>query len=202
MTADALLDLRTARILAAFWAEPRTITEAARELGEDAEDLRYRVRRLSNLGLLRHVDSLPRGARAMKRYRTVASAYFVPFEVTRYETLEAYPAHIGADAAAFVRQNLTRTLQSSGEGWGLRVARGEDGQVHSKLALSADEDWAMTESGPALLSFVYPALKLDYGEAKALQRELLEVFMRYAGQSGAQTYLCQMVLCPVISGSS
>ncbi|SMB86025.1 hypothetical protein [Deinococcus hopiensis] len=195
--ADALLDLRTARILAVFWQEARTVTEAARQLGQDPEELRYRVRRLTALGLLQHTETQARKGRPMKRYRVVAQAYFVPFEVTRHETLEAYLAQIEGEAAAFVRRNLTWALQRNGEGWGLRLARGEDGEIHSKLALSPNEDWGMTESGPALLSFVYPALKLDLREAKAFQRDLLALFRQYAGKPGAQTYLCQMVLCPV-----
>ncbi|ADV66346.1 winged helix-turn-helix domain-containing protein [Deinococcus maricopensis] len=196
-TAHALLDPRTPRILGAFWDAPRSVSDAARHLGMPLDHLLYRVRRLETLGLLHAPTRQPRQGRPIKLYRTTASAYFVPFEVTRHDTLETYLAAAERDVIHLVQRNVTRALRAAGDHWGLRIARGPDGHIHTKLARQADQDWTMTDDGPALLSFVYPTLHLDDPDAKALQAELLSVFSRYAARTGARPYLCQMVLCPV-----
>ncbi|MFC4638653.1 ArsR/SmtB family transcription factor [Deinococcus hohokamensis] len=195
--AQALLDPRTPRLLEAFWTAPRSVSDVASALGMSLDSLLYRVRRLEQLSLLQHTDTRERRGRPIKLYRAAAQAFFVPFEATPYETLEAYLAEVERDVAGFVRRNVARTLEATGAHWGLRVAPGPDGHLQSKLAVCADHDWTMTPEGPALLSFVYPALQLDFADAKALQAELMAVFSRYAGREGAGTYVCQMVLCPV-----
>ncbi|WP_027483256.1 hypothetical protein [Deinococcus pimensis] len=195
--AHALLDLRTTRLLDAFLDEARSMSDVARALEEDLDWVRYRVRRLTTLGLLHVQAERRRKGRAMRLYRAAAAVFFVPFEVTRYESLEAYLEGVEGDVAGWVRRNVARTLREMGEGWGLRVARGEDGRMHSKLSRSPDEDLTPGAQGPALVSFVYPALSLDFEDARAMQAELLEVFGKYAARGGARPYLCQLVLCPV-----
>ena len=194
--AQALLDPRTARLLEVFQA-PCSASDAAARLDLPLDRVLYRVKRLKQAGLLRHVDTLARPGRPIRRYQVAARAFFVPFAVTPYETLEAYLAEAEREVTAFVQRNVARTLEGTGRGWGLRVAPGADGHLHSKLAVSADEDWAMTPDGPALLSFVYPALRLDFADAKAMQAELMAVFHRYAGKGGAAPYACGLTLCPV-----
>lgn len=195
--AQALVDVRTTRLLGAFLDEGRSVAEVARVLGEDLDWVRYRVRRLTALGLLRDVGVRTRKGRPMRLYQAAAPVFFVPFEVTRYESLDAYLEGVEGEVGAWVRRNVAQALRDTGEGWGLRVARGEDGQMHSKMSRSPDADETVAGQRPALLSFVYPTLSLDFEDAKALQAELLGVFHRYAGRAGAQTYLCQFVLCPV-----
>ncbi|PYE50986.1 helix-turn-helix transcriptional regulator [Deinococcus yavapaiensis] len=195
--AHALLDVRTTRLLDAFLDEARSTSEVARELNEDLDWVRYRVRRLTALGLLRGDEERRRKGRAMRLYRAVATVFFVPFEVTRYESLESYLTAVEGDVHGWVRRNVAQTLRGMGEGWGLRVARGEDGRVHSKMTRSPDEDLSPNAQSPALLSFVYPALSLKFEDAKAMQADLLEVFGKYAALKGTQRYLCQLVMCPV-----
>ncbi|MFC4426384.1 ArsR family transcriptional regulator [Deinococcus navajonensis] len=196
-TAQALLDPRTPRLLEAFWTRPLGVADAAAALGVPLDQLLYRVRRLRQLGLLQQVGTRQRKGRPIQLYQAAAQAFFVPFEATPYATLEAYLAEAEREVAGFVRQNVVRTLENTSPRWGLRVAPGPDGHLHSRLAVCAHQDWTMTPDGPALLSFVYPALQLDFADAKALQAELMAVFGRYAGREGAGTYICQMVLCPV-----
>jgi|YNPBryulayer2012_1023412.scaffolds.fasta_scaffold32303_2 DNA-binding transcriptional ArsR family regulator len=52
--ATLLLDVNLARLLGAF-REPRTAAEAARALGEPANRIGHRVRKLRDAGLLREV---------------------------------------------------------------------------------------------------------------------------------------------------
>ncbi len=195
--AHALVDVRITRLLGAFLDEARTTSEVARELGEDLDWVRYRVGRLTSLGLLRSDDVRTRKGRAMRLYRAAASVFFVPFEVTRYESLEAYLEGVEGEVTGWVRRNVAQALRGVGEGWGLRIARGEDGRMHSKMSRSPGAEVPVAAPGPALLSYVYPALRLDFEDAQAMQAELSEVFRRYAAREGAQTYLCQFVLCPV-----
>lgn len=195
--AQALLDPRTARILAEFWHEPTGVATAAERLGAPLDALLYRVRRLEAAGLLRCVGTRARGGRPIRLYSTAAPAFFVPFDVTPYATLEAYLAEADREVNRLVQRGVARALEQLEARWGLRVAPGPDGHVHSKLAHVAGANWTMTPDGPPLLSFVYPALQLDFRDAKALQAELMEVFQRYAAHQGRDTYLCRIVLCPL-----
>lgn len=195
--ARLLSDVRTTRLLGAFLDGPRTVADVTRELGEHLDWVRYRVRRLTAAGLLRPEGERTRKGRPMRLYRAAAAVFFVPFEATHHESLDAYLEDVERDVHTWVRRNVAQSLRETGVGWGLRIARGEDGRMHSKMSRSPELDFAVTPDGPALLSFVYPALALDFEDAKAMQAELLDVFHRYAARAGAQPYLCQLVLCPV-----
>lgn len=195
--ARVLVDVHTTRLLGAFLDEARSVSDVARELGEDLDSVRHRVRRLTTLGLLRVDEMRRRKGRAMRLYRAVARVFFVPFEVTQYESLDAYLEGVERDVFVWVRRNVAQSLRNAGEGWGLRIARGEDGRMHSKMSRAPDADVTPAPQSSALLSFVYPALSLNFEDARAMQTDLLEVFRRYAAREGAQTYVCQFVLCPV-----
>src|SRR5690606_28293610 len=74
----------------------RSVAEAARETGEKPNTTLRRVRRFVDMGLLRVWREVPRAGRPVKRYRAVADVFFVPFDATGAESLEA--ALAGRDA--------------------------------------------------------------------------------------------------------
>src|SRR3712207_4147303 len=88
--ARLLVDVRTTGLLGAFLDAPRSVSDAARALNEYLDWARYRGRRLEAAGLLRLDGVQRRKGRAMKLYRAVADVFFVPFEVTRFESLDGY----------------------------------------------------------------------------------------------------------------
>jgi hypothetical protein len=71
-----------------FLARERRIAEAAAEVGCSTNRLLYQVRTLLDCGLLQVLREEPRAGRAVRVYRSVHDAYFVPFSATPYDTLE------------------------------------------------------------------------------------------------------------------
>lgn len=71
-----------------FLARERRIAEAAAEVGCSINRMLYQVRTLLGCGLLQVMREEPRAGRAVRVYRSVHDAYFVPFSATPYDTLE------------------------------------------------------------------------------------------------------------------
>jgi hypothetical protein len=71
-----------------FLARERRVAEAAIEVGCSTNRMLYQVRTLLGCGLLHVLREEPRAGRAIRVYRSVHDAYFVPFSATPYDTLE------------------------------------------------------------------------------------------------------------------
>jgi len=71
-----------------FLARERRIAEAATEVGCSTNRMLHQVRTLLDCGLLHVLREEPRAGRAVRVYRSVHDAYFVPFAATPYDTLE------------------------------------------------------------------------------------------------------------------
>lgn len=71
-----------------FLARERRTAEAAAEVGCSINRMLYQVRTLLGCGLLQVLREEPRAGRAVRVYRSVHDAYFVPFSATPYDTLE------------------------------------------------------------------------------------------------------------------
>src|SRR5690606_17907462 len=106
--AEALVDPTTLRHLAPFLGRDRSVAEAARETGEKPNTTLRRVRRFVDMGLLRVWREVPRAGRPVKRYRAVADVFFVPFDATGAESLEAALAERDAYWERLLRRNVVR----------------------------------------------------------------------------------------------
>src|SRR5690606_28325481 len=69
-------------------ARDLTVTAAARETGVDTNAVLYRVRQFLRAGLLKVVREVKRPGRPIKVYRSAHDAYFVPYELTPFASLE------------------------------------------------------------------------------------------------------------------
>lgn len=83
-----LTDPAKKRFFVPFLARERRVAEAAAEAGCSVNRMLYQVRTLVDAGLLQVVREEPRAGRAVRVYRSVYDAYFVPFSATPYDTLE------------------------------------------------------------------------------------------------------------------
>ncbi len=86
--ARLLTDPDTQRLFRPFLARERTVSQVAAETGSDLNAVLYRVRQYLAAGLLRIVREEKRPGRPVKVYRSVHDAYFIPYEVTPFATLE------------------------------------------------------------------------------------------------------------------
>lgn len=203
-----IADTRASRFLEPFIGRERTAGAVAAELDVEVSSMLYRIKQLLDLELLRVSRTEPRQGRALKYYRAVADGFFVPFELTDAETLGA----LGSSSAKELRRLLEKSLGAAQEtlthvfeGWGVRVVRDSDDRLDRSLVPEArsHESFEVTELTldkrvPAIWD-QHCILDLTEGEAKALQRELSEVYRRYhyPYSKNRRSYIVRLAIAPL-----
>ena len=195
--AELLLDPIMQASLLPFFADPTSVSDAARRAGIKVNTLYKRVRRFEMVGLLEVARSLPRAGKAVKLYRTTAARFRIPFHVLSADTLEAQM--IGGEAYWIreFRRSFNRTRYDDPSKVGFEVYRDEQGLIAVETRPLGGSRHAVGSPGePALLDLWSDELALDFDDAKALQRELYELYLRYRTKRGAQPYLLRLGLTP------
>lgn len=201
--AVALTDPQTLRQLGPFLGRDATVSQAAEELGEKANTVLSRVRRFCKLELLRVVREEPRKGRAIKVYRSAADVFFVPFEATSAESLEAALAERDAYWERLLRQNVVRARLEEVGTWGTRIYRDDRGRLQVQTAVTPDRNYTTLDSiAPAVLSAWRDSLYLDFADAKTLQRDMFDLLKRYQQKRGSQRYILRLGLAPVLETTS
>ena len=183
-----------------FLAHKRSASEAATVIQCSLNTMLYRIKTLMRAGLIEVVEERPRKGRTIKVYCSVHDAYFVPFNVTPYATLEerlevqAEPIFAGLIRAyaAALRQN---------ERYGHHIFIGEDGAVWTSDLLPE-----LTPTGqPVVYSDMTVRLRDD--DARVLGQELRSLFERAirlgiqtTGDGEAQNYMHMVALLPLQEG--
>jgi hypothetical protein len=111
-----------------FVARERSVKAAADELGCNLDTMLYRVKKFLEVGLLEVTRLEQRAGRPIRHYRSVADAFFVPFEVTPYAELEErLETHMQAQLSLLVK-GIARSLRE--RRWsGQRIYRNAAGEV-------------------------------------------------------------------------
>ena len=200
-TAEAaalLADVSLQRLLEPFMARECTVAKAAKELGVATNSLLYRVKRFQGAGLLRVVREEKRAGRAVKVYRSVADAFYVPFALTRAETLEALLWGLDSPLRALLYRNVARVMTQPETELGLIVWRAAEGEVRTRFSAGPDRLFDPLEQGaPSTLLFWSPEVWLEPNDAKLLLREMTDLIGRYHGRGGRGRYLLHLGLSPL-----
>ena len=197
--ARLLTDLDAARYFEPFIARERSVSEAARELGCRVDTLLYRVRQFLAAGLLEVTRLEKRAGRAIKQYRSVADAFFVPFAATPYANLEELIYRQMEPFNQLAARSAAELLRQSGRD-GRRIFRKPNGEVWNDSASDASNPFRLGEEGvPAAYDFRVE-LQLEPKVALELQRELHELFERYNVQQSerGRRYLWENILLPAV----
>jgi Helix-turn-helix domain len=86
--AQLLTEPKSKEFFKPFLARERSVSQAAKELGCNLNTTLYRVKTLQAAKLIKVTRKEKRKGREIKYYRSVHDAYFVPFKLTPYATLE------------------------------------------------------------------------------------------------------------------
>jgi len=164
------------RLFRPFLARERTVSEVARETGRDLNAVLYRVRTYLAAGLLEVVREIERPGRAVKVYRSVHDAYFVPYEVTPFATLEERMLEQTLPAVEERVRAQARSLQRSGL-WGQSLYRDEAGEVwtSSSAGATSGDDAHDPRGGLDFWTEVW----LTRAEAEELRSTLYEALERF-----------------------
>lgn len=173
-----LLDGRQRAAFRPFVGRERSVSQAAHEAGETLNTTLSRVKRWQRLGLLSETRRVAHRRGSMALYRSSAEAYFIPYASTPAAELlalaeEVYLPQMQSLLKAFVRSGE----QLSGE-WGVRF-EGRGAEWSARPVTSAVYVCEPTddEAPPSLLE--WSELSLTAEDAKALQRDLMAVLIRY-----------------------
>lgn len=196
--ADILTNPATLKHLEPFIRRESSVTEAARATGIKPNTMLARVRRWLQLGLLAETRIKKRAGKPVRYYRTTADAWFIPFDTTSAESLEAGLA----ERDAYWENRLRRAVVSAREQevgtWGTRVYRDARGRLQLQMAVSPERNWtSLSSDQPAVLAAWRDGLYLDFEDAKELQREMFNLLLRFQRKNGAQRYLLRLGLAPL-----
>lgn len=201
-------DPHASRFLEPFMGRERTASAVAAEVGVRVSSVLYRIKQLLGLGLLEVARTEPRRGRAVKHYRAAAESFFVPFELTDAETVGALGARSALEMKRLLEASLGAAHEAVGqtfEGSGVRLRRDQEGRIDRTLtheAISAEAtsfpELVLNSRAPALWD-QHSLLDLTVAEAKALQRELGEVFGRYyrPNSPDRRPYIVRLALAPL-----
>ncbi len=202
--ARALTDARTVQLLEPFMKRDVTLNEAAKELGIKLPLLLYYVNKFLAFGLLKVTRTEPRAGRPVKYYRSTAKTFFVPYQLTSSETLAHLLAELIAPTEKHFHREAARTLQMLEPDWGLNIsAHTEEGITYAlapqTAAYASDAVGRMLEPDSPALLVNDGTFELDFETAKALQKDLADLFSRYKQRqkSGGQHYAYRLGLTPI-----
>lgn len=196
--ADLLTNPESLEQLEPFLGQEATVGEAARQSGTLPNTMLARVGRWTRLGLLKLTRTEKRAGKPLRFYRTTADAWFIPFDNTSAETLEAGLARRDSYWENRLRRAVVKAREQQVGSWGTRVYRDSRGRLQMQMAVSPDSNWTSLGSDqPAVLAAWRDGLHLDFEDAKALQRELFELLLRYQRKDGPQRYLLRLGLAPL-----
>lgn len=214
VTFRTVADPRAARLLAdpswRLWIEPflgraSGIAEAAARLDRPLDAVRYRVRRMHELGLLEIIGERRRAGRPVRLYRTVADGFVVPFAATPYADVEErLLAALVAEAQRFARSAGAALRDGGIEA--RRIYRAPDGTVHDESA--ADDDALVRAADADPIESLALDVRLPRSVARRLLRELIafarraEALEREPGDDASgpvRTYAIGLRIAPVPS---
>jgi hypothetical protein len=166
-----------------------TVAALAKDLGIGIGSLHYRVQQLLEHGLICVNREEKRAGRAIKHYTATASSFFVPFNLTNFETLQAFwwailePKH-QVFVGNLVRNAEKRTINLDGRGVIVKHIQGAGLQLQSvprpKEISNDPVSWFGEED-----------FQLSHEQAQAFRFEMRELIAKYKLEAGSHPYVMQ-----------
>jgi hypothetical protein len=189
----ALLNHKQRQAFRPFMRRSISISEAAALVGESINTMLKRVQRWLEYGLL--IETTAPAAQP-KRYTAAGQSFFVPQSVIARLDLEQLLEQLDAFEANIMRRGqLEAALQV--DDWGLRFTLDNDQDWNIQPARTGMQPWNYkAPDAPAILAETN-MLELEFADAKALQRELMDVVRKYLNRSGDGRYIVRLGMAPV-----
>ena len=198
LAARILADPDVAVFIKPFMQGSTTVKSAAEKFKQPIQTMHYRVEQMLEAGLLEVAHLEERRGRPIKHYRATATAFQVATEQIPPRILQALSEQISW------KTSFERGLR--------QVADGKNYEDKVVVYYLEDDDILIWSDGlqsdpnteflapefPAVLNQWSGAIYLDRAEAKDFQRELWELYERYAHRQGREKYVVHigMVLHP------
>ena len=202
--AVSLLEDKRVELRAPWFGHAVGVAEAAREARVNLDKMSYFVERALQLGLLRLERVEARKGRGVKRYQTTGEVFFVPFKDIPFATLAEHIAAAEARSTPDLADATARSLKRFGAGeddaWGRAYLLTEHGPTrmtasprHGVTSWEGYLAHLASDDVPAYL-LLSQSLELTPKDAKALQRDLLELLQSYEQRGRGRTYHLKLFL--------
>ncbi|GAA5533809.1 winged helix-turn-helix domain-containing protein [Deinococcus aluminii] len=191
--AALLLDVTLRPLLGFLMHAPRSASEVAAHLDVNLQRAHYLLGKLVRAGVAEVVNVQPRAGRAVKWYR-VAPRWFIPFEITGAETLEAFlAAQILPRMARFV-QLSTNLLREHQPTWGYWLEQGPETSNLRMGDLGGTAEALFVGDEPFLLNIGNNRLSRE--RAAELKRRLIALLEEFSDleTAGAPEYTIGLML--------
>ena len=188
--AQLLTDPKSKAFFKPFLARECSTSQAAEAVGCPLTTMVYRIKTFLQAGLLEVTREEKRKGRAITHYRSVHSAYFIPFSLTPYATLEERLEAQAAPLFANLLRAYADAITQSGR-YGHHIFRSEG------TFCTSDR---LPELTPAGLPITYADMvtTLSKEEALTLNRNLHGLFKRGGtGDEDETQYLFMIALLPL-----
>lgn len=191
--AALLLDVTLRALLGLLMTTPSTVTEVALALKVSPNRAQYLVGKLQRADIAVVTAVEPRAGRGMRRYG-VTPRWFIPFEVTRADTLDAF---LAAQLIPRVTRMMTltaRQMQEHADTWGYWLEQHD--VTGSNLRLGDGDGRVSTLfAGVAPLMANVATLTLTARQARELKARLIALFGEYqAPETGGESYSVAVLL--------
>jgi hypothetical protein len=188
-----LLNHKQRQAFRPFMRQTLSISEAASLVGESLNTMLKRVQRWLEYGLL--IETTAPAAQP-KRYAAAAESFFVPQSVIARLDLEQLLEQLDAFEANIMRRGQLEAALRVND-WGLRFTLDNDQSWSIQPARTGMQPWNYKAAdAPAILAETN-VLELEFTDAKALQRELMDVVRKYLNRSGDGRYIVRLGMAPV-----
>ncbi|NJM07305.1 hypothetical protein HC891_15605 [Candidatus Gracilibacteria bacterium] len=189
-----LVNPKAASALAPFLGQERTLSAAAAYAGLKLPTMSYWVGKLRTAGLIVLTRRQQRAGSAIAHYRSVASAFYVPYTLLPKNVVERFRQQMHATLERQLSAALDEAYGPWSEAWGLRIGLHPTG--HASIQQVCGEGEPMNPAAfPAFNT--WDALRLSADEARELQQELFAVIERYRRSGGKETHLIRIAVAPL-----
>jgi hypothetical protein len=204
-TAEFLLNRDNQALMDRFWGREDTVAEVAKVLDLDRNKVLYRVRAMLEMGLLRVARVTPRRGRAIQHYTLSADAFYIPFEVTRFENKAAF---VRAQLEPFFERLIAIEGRETEEdarngGWGVLMHRNAQENTLTRPRLRSQIHAPPNEDPPASdTTFrLWGTGQLSPARAQDLLARFRQIFVELHSIEeegpGARYFLFQLTLVPL-----
>lgn len=196
LAARILADPDIAVYIKPFMRQALSVKQAAEELKLPIQTLHYRVEQMERAGLLEVVGIEARRGRPIKHYQATSRAFRIPVKLIPNGVLQALNDH--TTWKNDLEQGLERVLGGEKYQEHMVVYLDKDGLLMwgSELDEKAKDPEVLGHDFPAVLNMWTGGMRLSRSDAKALQRELWELYERYAHRGGEGCYVMHLGLAP------
>jgi hypothetical protein len=202
-TARILTDISQVKLLEPFFYHDITLSDAAKKLEVKLTTLLYHVTKFLRLGLIEITKEEARQGKAVKYYRTTARVFSVPFDITPSLSLKHLLTELDKPSDEIFVREIARTLQDLSSEWCVDISSNSPENNDLRIDIRRKDKprkqaVSFSPNEPALLSSI-SGLHLDFATAKALQKDLQELFESYHKKQNPkeQLYLYRIGLTPV-----